>query len=94
MIPAKFAACDVTPLLEKGCTHTRTNKKPSNRKLEALLSLFEMAPDAQHLEVLFRVALRLPKWHNVVNLCLPPISTDSPTVPTLPVVSDKHSESD
>lgn len=51
MILAKFAACDLKTRCEKGCHHTRTNKKPSNRKLEALLSLSEVAPDAQDLKI-------------------------------------------
>jgi hypothetical protein len=52
MIPAKFAACDLTPIREKSSIHTRTIKKPLDRKLEALLSLFEVAPDAQSLEAI------------------------------------------
>ena len=65
-----------------------------NRKLEALLGLFEVAPDAQDLEILFRMILAKLEWDYVINLCLPPISTNSPTMPTLPIVSCKHLEPD
>ena len=87
MILAKFAACDLKTRCEKGCHHTRTNKKPSNRKLEALLSLSEVAPDAQDLKIVLRMIFRNLERNNVVNLSLPLISTDSAAMPALPIVS-------
>jgi len=61
---------------------------PGKRKLEALLGLSEVAPDTEHLQVIFGVTLALFQRHNVINLRLPPISANSPTMPALPVVSN------